>query len=240
MSIPDQPVQEDLPSNGSDREKHEHHARVATIKGLFVNRVMLAFTVCGVIVGIISVAISCSGSGPNPSINNGMNVSGNSNSVDAPSGTCAQVTNGSTCTVEQQLNSALQASGGDDTKLKQQLRAGSNASQPPQGNGPWPFVVVDTGTLGLFARTSDTVQATHVGYSANDSIVWVNCVTTSDFTPPDVSGDDNVGPKWAQVRWKPLPNGTDRGISEFNQTQTAWMYSGTLAPLGQNGNVHSC
>jgi hypothetical protein len=138
------------------------------------------------------------------------------------------------------VQEAVHAAGGDDTALKNQLRSAPGAKNPPTGEGPYPFVVVDTGELGLFARTSNVVNGVRVGNTGNQELVWANCLEQSDFTPSDVSGENNVGPLWVQVRWKHLANGQTRGLSEPNETQTAWMYRGALEPVGHNGDIPHC
>jgi hypothetical protein len=188
----------------------------------------------GAVATVIGVVVACIPSTPAPG---SVNVPGDDNTVNVPSGNCVQVTG--SCTV-QILQDALNESSGNDTELKKRLRAAPGASQSPTGSGPWPFVVVDTADLGLFARTTNTVNGTRVGNTANHSLVWANCISESDFTPADVSGENNVGPEWVQVRWKPLASGIERGLSEPTETQTAWMYRGALEPVGHNGNIPSC
>jgi hypothetical protein len=152
---------------------------------------------------------------------------------------------GSTCSVnitqvEEIVRAAEDVAGSDDSKLRKQLRAAPGATQPPDDPRPYPFLVVDTGDLGLFARTTNVVNGVRVGSTGNHELVWANCVTRSDFTPSDVSGETDVGPLWVQVRWKHLDSGQTRGLSEPNETQTAWMYRGALEPVGHNGDIPAC
>ena len=53
---------------------------------------------------------------------------------------------------------------------------------------------------GLSVRTTNETQADELGLVRNRGVVLVERVTTSTFTPP-VSIGDNIGPRWAQVRW---------------------------------------
>ncbi|HEX6361000.1 hypothetical protein [Actinophytocola sp.] len=154
-------------------------------------------------------------------------------------------TEGSTCPVnvtqvQQIVQDAESVAGSNDTEMRKQLRAAPDATKPPTGSGPYPFLVVDTGDLGLFARTSNVVNGVRVGNSGNHELVWADCMEQSDFTPSDVSGETNVGPLWVQVRWKHLDGGQVRGLSEPNETQTAWMYRGDLEPVGHNGDIPTC
>lgn len=154
-------------------------------------------------------------------------------------------TSGSTCDVnithvDQIVRDAESAAGSDDSEMRKQLRAAAGATQPPKGPQPYPFLVVDTGELGLFARTTNVVNGVRVGNTANHELVWANCLATSDFTPGDVSGETNVGPMWIQIRWKHLAGGQVRGLSEPNEKQTAWMYRGDLEPVGHNGDIPAC
>ncbi|MBN6034197.1 hypothetical protein [Amycolatopsis sp. 195334CR] len=225
----------DPDSDHSDLERRAHRAAIGNLP---VAKWALGVGVLGVAVAVIFGVVSACGPDdtppppPAPEVN--QPGTGNVNCDD-----------GATCTVTlgqaQQLvqNAATQA-GSDDTTLKKTLRAESGASAPPSGPGPYPFVVVDTVDLGLFARTANTVSAVRIGYTANRSLVWANCTARSDFTPSDVTGENNVGPIWLQVRWKHLPAGTNQGLSEPNETQTAWMYRGALEPVGHNGAIPPC
>lgn len=240
-----EPPSSDEPPRVDDGKvaQHEHETRVATIKTHWLSRWMVALGAIGVVVAIIFGLVSACGPSDPPG---GVNVPGSNNTVNVPSGNCNQVSGG-TCTVIQQAAQAVQAvksaeesSNGDDGELKKRLRAEAGASSKPAGAGPWPFVVVDTHELGLFARTTDTVAGTRVGNTANHELVWATCIAQSDFTPADVSGENNVGPKWVQVHWKHQPDGLQRGLSEPTEPQMAWMYRGALEPVGHNGDIPTC
>jgi hypothetical protein len=107
------------------------------------------------------------------------------------------------------------------------------------GNGPWPYIVVNTGDQGLYARSTDDIDSERLGAAANRSIVWVDCVSTSDFTPP-VADPSNVGPTWLKIRW---PN--DRQSSQFFSSEPtnashAYVYSGFAIPLGHSRQIPAC
>ncbi|MGA6165999.1 hypothetical protein [Amycolatopsis magusensis] len=142
--------------------------------------------------------------------------------------------------VQEVVQRASSAAGDDDAKFKQELKTAPGADQAPTGEGPWLFTVVDSGTDGLLARDSNVAAGSPVGHSANRGMIWVDCVATTTFTPTMVTGENNVGPKWAQIRWRHRALPTDRGISDPKVTQIAWMYLGGLAPVGHNGQVKSC
>lgn len=200
----------------------------ATVKSILLNRWTLltsALTTAGT---LLAVAVACgqdSGSG-----NQSVAVSGTGNSVNQNSGTCGQVSNNSTCVV--QLQEAVEQtakSSPNDGEFKAKLAKEATADPAGLGPGPWPFVVVDTfidgQDWGLFARTTNREFGQRLGTAANRSMVWADCVVESDFIPPGAARENDVGPKWLLVRWKPV-DPTQRSVSEPNETQRAWMYSG--------------
>lgn len=221
------------PISGSHTARTEQPAHVEH-RTLHWTRVAAVLTGLGAVATLVfGVASACSADDPPPP---GTNQTGTGNN---------NCTNGSTCSVdithvEQIVRNAEKAAGSDDAELRKQLRAAPGATKPPTGSPPYPFVVVDTGELGLFARTTNVVNGVRVGNTGNHELVWANCVASSDFTPSDVSGETNVGPLWVQVRWKHLDGGQTRGLSEPNETQSAWMYRGTLEPVGHNGDIPDC
>lgn len=214
----------------------EHRALWATVKTLHWTRIAVVLTGLGVIVGLVFGLVSACGSDDPVASTPSQAGTGNN-----------YCTGGSTCDVDVNIThvqeivqEATAAAGGDDAELKKQLRAAAGATEPSTGSGPYPFLVVDTEELGLFARTTNVMNSVRVGNAGNRATVWANCVARSDFTPSDVTGENNVGPLWVQVRWKHLDGGQTRGLSEPNETQTAWMYRGDLEPVGHNGDIPSC
>jgi hypothetical protein len=219
-------------STSDSNRTTEERSWIATIKNLSVARWGVVVAVLALIATLVfGLATACGAENPSPvppSVNQG---TGNNN--------CSA---GAVCNVQisQLLQEAVAKSGGDDSELKKQLRAAPGATQPPNGPAPYPFVAVDTAELGLFARTTNVVKASRVGNTGNRSVVWAICMAVTDFTPPDVTGDNNMGPKWMQVHWKHLEGGINRGLSEPNEPQTAWMYRGALEPVGHNGDIPAC
>jgi hypothetical protein len=213
-----------------NREPVEHRARWATIKTLHWTRIGVAVGAIALSASLVfGVSSACGPDDPEP----GPSQIGTGN---------VHCTGSSTCEVKIQdiVNEASDAAGSDDAEFKKQLGAAPRATEPLTRSAPYPFVVVDTGDLGLFARTTNVMNGVRVGNAGNRSLVWANCVEQSDFTPSDVTGENNVGPQWVQVRWKHLDGGQTRGLSEPDETQTAWMYRGDLAPVGHNGDVPRC
>ncbi|NUT52885.1 MAG: hypothetical protein HOV94_37205 [Saccharothrix sp.] len=167
------------------------------------------------------------------------NVAGSGN-LTAP---CAQVGDNSVClhALQGELDRVSGLAPGDDDALRAELRKDPLAGQPPSGDGPFPFVVVDTAALGgLYARTSNVLEAARVGTAANRSIVWADCLAVTDFSPPGVTGETAMGPKWLHVRWRHLPVSNERGHSEPDQEQRAWMYRGATEPIRHNGVIPDC
>lgn len=227
------------PSSNHDHIEHERRSFDATIKSLLVNRFVLGLTAVGTAVGIIFGIGSCGPDPIPPRPGQSIEQAGTGNSANQ---NCAEVGDNSTCTVEQAKENLdeVKAMASDDTELRARLRGQPGASTSPNGIGPWPFVVVDTGDLGLYARTTNLAQAVRVGTAANWSTVWADCIAETGFTPPDVTGETAVGPKWLQVRWKHLSDSGARGHSEPTETQRAWMYRGATEPLQHNGDIPRC
>lgn len=216
----------------------ERKSLIATIKGVELTRRILTFTIAGVVVTAAAIVIPLVTS--DHSSGQSAQVTGNGNSVNQNSGSCDQTSNGSTCIGQLQQfiqQAAPSPESTDDQGFKAQLAQHDN--HPPSGQGPWAFVVVDTGTEGLVARDSNEQIGDKVGYAPDRSLVWADCVTQTDYMPQGVTGDNNVGPKWVLVHWAHVAP-RQVGTSEPNQTQHAWMYRGGLYPVGTNGNLPNC
>jgi hypothetical protein len=108
---------------------------------------------------------------------------------------------------------ALSKQSATDVELKEKLKG--LAAEPPAGVGPWPFIVVDTGPEGLFARSTPFLQANRLGYIINRSIVWADCRQATDFTPPNPIND--VGASWVRIHWKNLEPSQQRFDSDPNE-----------------------
>ncbi|SEC98119.1 hypothetical protein SAMN04489727_5854 [Amycolatopsis tolypomycina] len=220
-------VNQDSSSNTDDDHELERKAHIAADKGFPWVRWGVIVAIIGVAVTVVGVVAGCQPREPGTRIdgdNNGPIVNGDNNVVNIQAAT----------------ERAAEVAGTDDTKFKEELKKLPGAGERPASSAPWPYAVVDTGTDGLLARDGNVAKASPVGHAANRALIWVDCIATSDFTPPMVTGENNVGPKWAKVRWRHLAQPTDRGISDPKQPQTAWMYLGALAPIGHNGQIPAC
>jgi len=231
------------PAGSGDSQKQGDDLSVAadkaTILGLNISRKALLWTVIGVAVAVIAVVVtvvtsSGGGGGQNANVSGtGNNVNQNSGTQNQASGTCGQIGNGNSCVVQLQ---DLSKDTPTDGEFKAKLEKLSTAA--PASPGPWAFVIIDTGNLGLFARSANIAQANRVGYAMNRDLVWADCVASSDFTPPDPGND--VGPQWLKVRWKNDQPSSNHMLSDPGDTKQAWMYRGLTVPFGHNGDIPSC
>lgn len=227
----------DTRNHHNTRNPIEHRARWATIKMLPLARLTAALTGVGMIIGLVFGLVSAYGADEPTAAPPSQTGAGNVN-----------CTGDSACgdielhisQVQDVVQTAAASAGTNDAVFKNNLRAAPDAVKPPEGSGPYPFAVVDTEELGLFARTTNAMSGVRVGNAGNRALVWANCLTRSDFTPSGVTGENNVGPLWVQVRWKHLEGGQVRGLSEPNENQIAWMYRGDLEPVGHNGDIPRC
>lgn len=163
----------------------------------------------------------------------GNNVNQNAGLQNQASGTCGQIGTGNTCVV--QLQELAKDTPTDDDFKAEIAKRSTSAPVPP---GPWAFVVIDTGELGLFARSANVAQANRLGYALNREVVWADCVATSDFLPPSPGND--VGPRWLKVRWKNDQPGGGHLLSDPGDSKQAWMYRGLTVPFGHNGDIPPC
>jgi hypothetical protein len=223
--------------NRDTRNPIEHRALWATIKMLPLARLTVALTGIGMIIGLVFGLVSACGADEPTAATPSQAGTGNVNCTGDSA--CGDIEL-NISQVQDAVQTAAATAGNDDVEFKKNLRAAPDAAKPPEGSGPYPFVVVDTEELGLFARTTNTMNGVRVGNAGNRALVWANCLTRSDFTPSGVTGENNVGPLWVQVRWKHLEGGQVRGLSEPNENQTAWMYRGGLEPVGHNGDIPRC
>jgi hypothetical protein len=76
--------------------------------------------------------------------------------------------------------------------------AAAFADVPPEGDGPWPFAVVNTLDQGLKVRTTNTRDGDQLGGLAPHHVAWAVCKTTSDFDPDHTT---RSGPIWLQIKW---------------------------------------
>jgi hypothetical protein len=214
----------------------EHRAWWATIKMLPLARWTIFITGLGTIIGLIFGVMSACGTDEpktsTPSQTGVGNVNCNGDSA------CGDIE--LNISQAQEAVQAAADAAGDDAEFRENLSGTPGSDEPPQGSGPYPFVVIDTEDLGLFARTTNVMNGVRVGNAGNRTLIWVDCATRNGFTPSGVDTENNIGPQWVQVRWKHQEGGQFRGLSEPNETQTAWMYRGLMEPVGHNGDIPRC
>lgn len=214
------------------RDDLERESFRATVKGLRVNKKILGLTLASVALGVFGVVVACQ-----------PKTDSSDQTVIQNDSSCGVVSGQSTCTVQQAVQDVEKAekATSDEASFKAELAKKSQDS--PSSDGPWPFVVVDTvidgKNWGLYARTTNQRLAERQGTAANHSVIWADCVATSDYTPTDVTGDNNVGPQWLRVRWAPV-DPLQRSVSEPNEEHRSWMYRGATVPLEHNGKIPEC
>ncbi len=107
----------------------------------------------------------------------------------------------------------------------------------PEGEGPWPFTVLYDDGQGLFVRNIPERDGYRIGYARHAAVVWVDCVTTSDFDPNPSMG---AGPTWYQVRWSNDERSDEAFRSEPSDPAKGFSFAGYLQPNGHNGDVPEC
>jgi hypothetical protein len=221
----------------SDRKSLERQSFIATIRSYLLNRWALAVAAvalaASVVIGLESIASDGEGGQRAGATGTGNTI--NQNQV--TDSVCGLVGDNSSCVVQLERSvESLSEMAATDDELKAALARQATGS--PSGDGPWPFIVVDTGTQGLFARTTNEVRADRVGVAANRSIVWADCVATSGFTPAQPRHD--FGPKWLRVRWKSNQPTQAFLQSDPSDPKRAWMYLGYTMPYKHDGQIPPC
>jgi hypothetical protein len=182
----------------------------------------------GVIAGVVAAAVA--------TIGLVANRSGQTNNakVEGSAGTC-QV-NGSSNIVTCQYQNEAQAAEGktEDLILQESQRS---IAIPPQGTGPWPFIVVHDFGMGLKVRTTDTAEGIQIGGIPTHHTVWAVCQQNSGFDP---APETRNGPIWLKVKWANMSPGENFFESEISAPSTGWAYKGYLVPLGHDGQIPTC
>jgi hypothetical protein len=99
-----------------------------------------------------------------------------------------------------------------------------------------PYLVIEAPSH-LWVRSSGTVTGYHIGAAHNGSLVWVDCVATTDFDPELT---DTTGPVWLRVRWPTDQPNDDIKSSQPSDRYVGWVYSRYTVPAGHNGRVPAC
>ncbi|TQS42561.1 hypothetical protein [Cryptosporangium phraense] len=110
------------------------------------------------------------------------------------------------------------------------------ADVPPPRSGPSPFLIAGA-PHGLKVRTSGTVDGVQIGAVINQSVVWGECQTRTDFDPDRT---DNTGAAWLRIKWGTNQPNAQVGFSEPSGKYSGWVYMGFTVPAGHNGAVRSC
>lgn len=184
----------------------------------------------GIAAGIVAAVAAVWALFPTPSL-----PPGNTSDVDGDNNTVIQCVNSGKGAQNCYLEYA------EDATQKKQDRLIAEAEQykdvEPAGPGPWPFIVVRTGELGLKIRNGTGTMDQQVGGMSDNNIAWVTCKTMSDFDPEPSTG---VGPLWYGVKWPDNEPGTKFHNSEPAARYTQYAYGAYLLPLGHNGEVPEC
>ncbi|MFC9694338.1 hypothetical protein ACFTSF_37690 [Kribbella sp. NPDC056951] len=175
-------------------------------------------------------ASTSSGTG-NVSNSGGDNNIGNTGSNNSGGNNCTASGTGSTAHCVQQLMA-------DETLTDPQFRtemAKVSTNQPPAA-GPYQYVVVDTGKLGLKVRTGPELNDEQFGSAGNRSILWADCQLKSNF---NADPSMKVGPVWLKIHW-PHTTGTQWANSQPKDPAQGWVFAGYAIPAGHNGTIPTC
>lgn len=126
----------------------------------------------------------------------------------------------------------------DDTLTDPQFRRemANLSTAAPAAQGPYEYVVVDTGKLGLKVRTGPEATDEQFGSAANRSIIWAECQMRSAF---DADPSMKAGPVWLKIHW-PSTTGTQWANSQPKDPVQGWVFAGYVIPAGHNGRVPAC
>jgi hypothetical protein len=122
----------------------------------------------------------------------------------------------------------------DEAEVRQ--AAEDFVNTPPNGEGPWPFVVAGS-EIGLKVRSTNTREGEQLGGLDELHTAWVICKAVSDF---DADPSTGVGPRWYKIGWTQQQPSSGFFESTPTTEQTAWAYAGYLVPSGHNGDVPGC
>ena len=142
----------------------------------------------------------------------------------------------SSCTITTEVKQILQNPGADDATVRKQL-LDAGRGRKPTGTGPWPFVVLDTGEVGLEVRNDPGRPGRQIGSLGARTIGWVDCQIRNDFDP---GGGSNPGPVWYRLRWPTNRQGVKFQNSQPSDTFRGWGYAGYLVPAGHDGSIPPC
>jgi hypothetical protein len=189
-----------------------------------VTKKTLYWTIAGVIVAVVGVAVAIKAlSEPKtPTSSTSQTGSGNvaNSTVGVSLGNNGCVAIGGQCVL---------STSSDPESVRQALSKLPNASAPPAGKAPWMFVVVGTGTLGLYVR--DGYGESNHRLPGNPTIaeglaVYVDCRVLNGWNADPSTTANGL---WYKIRYPQVAN-----------SGNYWVYGGYLQPVGQNGGVPLC
>lgn len=156
---------------------------------------------------------------------------GNTGSNNSGGNNCTASGTGSTAQCVQQLMA-------DETLTDPQFRTemAKVSTNPPPATGPYQYVVVDTGKLGLKVRTGPEMNDEQFGSAGNRSILWADCQLKSNF---NADPSMKVGPVWLKIHW-PHTTGTQWANSQPKDPAQGWVFAGYAVPAGHNGTIPTC
>jgi hypothetical protein len=222
------PPDKQVPNQGR-RDWQKKYAK----RGLRLSRRTLMVTIGVGVITAVGVA-----AGVLALVNNGKSGGGDtvsSNRVSQVSGGCGQVGVTNNCEVLVEQLDEFSARARNEAEFRREVAKASTG--PPQGSGPWTYVVVGTGDLGLKVRSNGEQDGVHVGGVTNQSILWVDCVATTSFEPDPVI---NAGAKWLRVRWPNQRPSKEWFSSAPGDKYRGYAYVGYTIPYGHNGNIPAC
>lgn len=162
-----------------------------------------------------------------------VNNSGDGNNIGNNDGgnSCTASGTGATAHCVQQLMA-------DKTLADPQFRSemAKVSTAPPPAQGPYQYVVVDTGELGLKVRTGPELNDEQFGSAGNRSIIWAECQLRSNF---NADPSMKVGPVWLKIHW-PHTTGTQWANSQPKDPAQGWVFAGYVIAAGHNGTIPTC
>ncbi len=205
-------------------------SRSAVKIGLVLTGIAAVGTLLGGLAGVLpgqgepSSATEASGSGTN--------TNAGSNSVNADNGGIGVGGDNTGCIQVADCVLPFNPAAADDKIVKAIRR-----DKDPQGKGPWAFNVLQDQGDGLFVRTGSEQADQRIGLATHASLVWVDCVTTSDF---DADPSRKVGPTWYRGRWPSTTPSEVAMVGQPSNPSQGYAFKGYLAPNGHNGKVPQC
>lgn len=213
-------------SRGSDGREVRELEEIR--EGTFLGQVwtVAIATVVGAIAAVLALIPHSNGGGTN------------NNQISGGAGNC--IANGGVANCAPPVPSVTSGTPSPDV-LRERVHNFSN--QEPTLPGPWPYLIYNTdagGVSGLKIKQGPGLGDPQLGSSATYDVVWAECLTVNQFTPP-TRPEVNVGPVWLRIRW---PNNRAGVTTFFSSSKSdpfvAYAYAGYALPYGHNGDIPPC